>query len=409
MSETGTTTDVAAGPGPWIDPRLVVLACGMFAIGTDSFVIAGILPRIARDLSIDIGTAGQLITVYALSYALATPVAAALTSEMARQRVLRAGLCVFALGNLATALAPDIFFALAGRIASGIGAAIFAPAASATAVALTDPLRRGRALGMMMVGLSAATALGAPIGTALAEFFDWRVIIALIAILGAVVALRISWSVGDLALPRPAGLADRLRPLGSLRVFGALLATFLVLAGLYTVYSYISVVFRPATRGDGSALAVLLLLWGLGAIAGTAMAGWLTDTYGSRRVINVTLACLAVNIALIYLSSASFPASMMSVLIWGACAWAFTIPQQHRLTAIEPEHAQIMLGLYAMSVYLGAAASGVIGAVALRYFDAQSLPLIAAGLIVAGFLVSELTGYLRPEPPAPKAPESPVS
>ena len=91
----------------------------MFAIGTDSFVIAGILPRISQDLNVDVGMAGQLITAYALSYAIATPIAAALTSGLARERVLLAGLVVFALGNVATAFAPDIYSALLGRAISG--------------------------------------------------------------------------------------------------------------------------------------------------------------------------------------------------------------------------------------------------------------------------------------------------
>ena len=377
----------------------------MFAIGTDSFVIAGILPRISKDLNVDIGVAGQLITAYALSYAVATPIAAGLTSGLSRQRVLLAGLLIFVLGNLGTAFAPDIFSALMTRIASGIGAAIFAPAASATAVALIDSGRRGQALAYMMVGLSAATALGAPLGTALSEFFDWRTIIGLIACLGAIVALGVSALIGKIASPQKMRMRDRMRPLGNAQVIGILLATFLVLAGLYTVYSYISVVFRPATKGDGSALAVLLAIWGFGAVIGSVAAGRLTDKYGSRAIVNVTLACLTIDIALLHWTNASLGTSIVSVLIWGIFAWGFTVSQQHRLTSIRPEYSQIVLGLYATAVYSGAAASGIVGAIVLRSLDARSLPLVAAALIVAGFLVSEITAYLcKDEPSTPASP-----
>jgi MFS transporter, DHA1 family, inner membrane transport protein len=393
MNSIGTSTDAAADHNAWVDPRLVVLACGMFAIGTDSFVIAGILPRIAQDLDVGAGMAGQLITAYALSYALITPIAAALTSSLARHRVLLAGLLVFVLGNLATAFAPDIVWALLGRAISGFGAALFAPAASAAAVALTDPGRRGHALAYMMVGLSSATALGAPIGTALSEFFDWRTIIMLIACLGVLVAIGVAASVGKMAAPKRIAMRDRIKPLGDAQVTGALLATFLVLAGLYTVYSYISVVFHPATRGDGTALAMLLSIWGLGAVAGSLAAGRLTDTYGSRAIVNVTLICLVIDIAALHWTSTVFAASAISVLIWGLCGWGFAIPQQHRLTSVMPDHSQITLGFYATAVYLGAAASGVIGAAALRFLDASSLPLVGAALIVAGLVVSEMTGY----------------
>ena len=62
-----------------------------------------------------------------------------------------------------------------------------------------------------------------------------------------------------------------------------------------------------------------------------------------------------------------------------------------------PDYSQITLGFYATAVYLGAAASGVIGAVALRFLDAGSLPLVGAALIAAGLVVSEMTGYQSSE------------
>lgn len=395
MNTIGTSTNVVPGRDVRIDARLIILAFGMFAIGTDSFVIAGILPRISQDLNVDVGIAGQLITAYALSYAVVTPIAAGLTSGLPRERVLFAGLVIFVLGNLGTAFSSDIFSALMTRMVSGVGAAIFAPAASATAVELVDSRRRGQALAYMMVGLSAATALGAPLGTALSEFCDWRTIIVLIAGLGATVALGVCVSIRKIAPPKRIRMRERLSPLGDTQVIGALLATFLVLAGLYIVYSYISVVFRPVTKGDGSVLAMLLSIWGFGAIAGSVMAGRLTDKYGSRSIVNMTLACLTVDIALLYWTNAFLATSVVSVLIWGICAWGFTVSQQHRLTSIRPEYSQIVLGLYATAVYSGAAASGVIGAIVLRSLDARSLPLIGAAFIVAGFLVSEMTEHFR--------------
>lgn len=397
MNRVGANSDAVGGRTARADWRLAVLACGMFAIGTDSFVIAGILPRISQDLNVDVGMAGQLITSYALSYAIATPIAAVFTSSLSRERVLLTGLAVFVLGNLGTAFAPDIYSALLGRAVSGLGAALFAPAASATALALTDSRRRGHALGYMMVGLSSATALGAPLGTAFSEFLGWRVIIVLIACLGALVAFGVAALIGKIAAPEKMAMRDRIRPLGDAQVTGALIATFLVLAGLYTVYSYISVVFHPATKGEASILAMLLSIWGLGAIAGSAVAGRLTDTYGSRAIINITLVCLATDIAALYWTSAFIATSIVAVLIWGVCGWGFTIPQQHRLTSIWPDYSQVILGFYATAVYLGAAASGVIGALVLQSFDARSLPLVGAALIAAGFLVSEMTGYPRKE------------
>ena len=137
----------------------------MFAIGTDAFVIAPLLARIARDLDIGIAAAAQLITAYALAYALCSPFVATLTAHWRRERAVVTGLAVFAGANVAAAMAPGFAAVLAARAFAGLGAALFAPAASASAASLAAADRRGRALSIMMIGLSSATALGSPLGT----------------------------------------------------------------------------------------------------------------------------------------------------------------------------------------------------------------------------------------------------
>ncbi|MGW3926157.1 MFS transporter [Streptomyces sp. NPDC005093] len=92
---------------------LLVLTTALFAIGTDSFVIAGILPDAAHSLGVGVGTAGWLISAYALAYAVLGPVMAALTTRWPRRTLFLAGLGVFVVGNLLTALVPVFGVALA--------------------------------------------------------------------------------------------------------------------------------------------------------------------------------------------------------------------------------------------------------------------------------------------------------
>ncbi|WP_234814882.1 MFS transporter, partial [Noviherbaspirillum denitrificans] len=157
-----------------MDRRLLVLAAGMFAIGTDSFVIAGILPEVASSLRVSIGLAGQMVTVYALSYALLSPVIAATAAHWPRKRLLIVGLAVFIVGNLVTAIAPTIELVLASRLIAGLGAAMFSPTATATGASLVPPEKRASALAIVIAGLSSATALGSPMGTFIGGLGDWR-------------------------------------------------------------------------------------------------------------------------------------------------------------------------------------------------------------------------------------------
>src|SRR6201996_8415122 len=109
-----------------MDRRLLVLAIGMFALGTDSFVVAGVLPEVSRTFHITIGVAGQLTTAYAIAYALLAPLIAAVAAHIPRKRMLLSGLGIFVVANLITAVAPTFGLAIASRILAGLGAAMFA-------------------------------------------------------------------------------------------------------------------------------------------------------------------------------------------------------------------------------------------------------------------------------------------
>ena len=101
-----------------------MLALGTFAIGTDNYVVAGILPHVARSFDVSVAAAGQFVTIYSLSYAVLTPIMATLTAHRSRRRVLLGGLAVLVAGNLLTAMAATLHVALAGRAVAGLGAGV---------------------------------------------------------------------------------------------------------------------------------------------------------------------------------------------------------------------------------------------------------------------------------------------
>jgi len=269
---TSPSSKFASAAAP-AGPRLVLLAAGMFAIGTDAFVIAPLLTDIAGDLGVGIGAAAQLITAYALTYALLSPFVATLTAHWQRERAVVMGLAIFAAANAAAVLAPDFATVLAARACAGLGAALFAPAASASATSLAGAGRRGRALSIMMIGLSSATAFGSPLGTVIGTVVSWRAVFLLVAGFAAAVAIAILAFIRTGVEMDGASVGERLRPLREPGIVVTLLVTFLVLTGLYVVYTYISVIFDRATGNDGACMAILQSIWGFSGIIGATMAG----------------------------------------------------------------------------------------------------------------------------------------
>ena len=372
-----------------MDKRLLVLALGMFALGTDTFVVAGVLPQIARAFDVDIGIAGQLTTLYAIAYALLAPTVAALAANVPRKQLMLAGLAIFVLANLATALAPTFTVALVSRAFAGLGAAMYAPTATGTGAAIVAPDRRGQALAIIVAGLTAATALGSPMGTVIGGLGDWRWTMYFVSTLGMAAAVGIALLLKDLPLPAKVGLGARLAPLQDSRVGWTLLTTCLGLAGNFLVYIYFSVVFDRVLV-NAIVFGGLLVLWGSGGTVTNLVLSRVLDKVGSRRVVLAMLLVLIADMALIPWASGALWSSVLVVAVWGLAGWGIIGPQQYRLVNIGPAIAPILLGLNTAATYLGTTAAGIVGAVGIHLFGAHRLSYLAAVIFALGVAASEV-------------------
>lgn len=377
-----------------MDYRLLVLALGTFAIGTDAYVVAGILPEVARSFDVSTAAAGQFVTVYSLAYAILSPLMATATAHWPRRRTLLVGLIVFVVGNILTATQPTFELALISRAVAGLGAAMVTPTAGAVAAALVTPERRGAALAIVMAGLSAATALGAPIGTFVGSIGGWRSTIWLVVALGLLAAASMRLVLPIVPPSATVRLRERLELLGDVRVMATLATSALVVFGAFLIYTYLSAVFERATRGNGEYLAALLLIYGVTGTIGSLAAGRFIDRLGSRVVINIAIGGLALVFALMPWSSIHFATAAATLMVWSVCGWSFPVAQQHRLVSIAPALAPILLGLNASAMYLAIAASGAAGALAMRWLPPYDLPLISAALVICGVLGAELAHRL---------------
>jgi predicted MFS family arabinose efflux permease len=178
------------------------LALAAFAIGTEAFVIAGLLPTIAADLQISVAAAGQLVTAYALTYAVGSPILAVVLNNIDRRTVLMLALIWFIAGNLLAVVATGFPLLLASRMLMAIGAGLCMPTALGVSVAIASPERRGRAVALVTSGITVATVAGVPLGNLVGSLFGWRATFVMVALLGAVALTGLVFG-----LPR-AGRAD---------------------------------------------------------------------------------------------------------------------------------------------------------------------------------------------------------
>jgi predicted MFS family arabinose efflux permease len=365
--------------------RLLPLALATFAVGTDGFVIAGLLPSIGADLGVSTPAAGQLVTVFALTMAVSAPVVGALTSGLDRRSALLIALGVFVLGNAGTALGTTYETVMAARIVTAVGAGVISSAASGTAAALAPPERRGRALAFVMGGLTSATALGLPLGTLIGRA-DWHVTLWAVAGIGLLAAVGIAVGLPRVTLPA-ASLSDRLRPLAQGRVLALLAVTTLAFLGTYTLYTYIAPALRNATGGDATPLTLALLAWGVGTLAGNIAAGRLVDRFAAGHVLTGALGLATLTLALTPLATRTLASALVWAVFWGVST-GVVVPQQHRLVAFSPAAAPVLLGLNSSALYVGAALGGGLGGLAQQWFAVTPAGLgpVAAGVTALALL-----------------------
>jgi MFS transporter, DHA1 family, inner membrane transport protein len=157
-----------------MDKRLAWLAIGTFTISTVGFVFAGLLPAIAAETGVSVARAGYIVTAYALAYALGAPVLSAMFGASDRRRLLAASMLVFVAGNGIASASPYFALLVTAQIVMGASAGLFVATAQATAVALSEPEHRARAISIVIGGTTVAVAFGAPLGSLIAALWGWR-------------------------------------------------------------------------------------------------------------------------------------------------------------------------------------------------------------------------------------------
>ncbi|UTH75723.1 MFS transporter [Chromobacterium sp. IIBBL 290-4] len=376
---------------------LGLMAAGTFAIGTDAFIVAGVLTEIAAALRVGPAEAGQLISLFALSYMVFAPLSAWLLGNINRRRILQLALVLFIAGNLACAWADSYLQLALGRVLAALGAASFTPQAAAAAGTLVEEKRKGLAISIVYGGMTLAIALGIPFGTFLAHVIGWRDIFLGIAALGGVALLGLSWVLQDLPAPGKHSLRERLAPLRQRAVLSTLLITFFAVSSEHIVYSYVSVLLRDTRLGVEAILPLALLVFGVGAVIGNAVSGVLTDTLGSRLVLLVSIGIQTLSLFLLAFYAHS-PWWVLGIfLIWGVTGWMYLVPIQHRLLSLSKRFGALTVSLNSAVLYAGIAAGGMLGGLTLYSLSVTVLPWLALPLGLAALLLTAVCFRKEPE------------
>lgn len=365
---------------------LALLGLVNFVVGMGAFLVIGIMTPMAADLGVAKADAGLLLTIYAIVYAISSPLLVAITGKVERVHVLVAGMVVLAAGALASALAADFFFLLAARALMALGCGVASPVAAAIGVALVAPALRGRALALVFGGMTMSQVIGVPAGAWLGYSFGWRLAFEVVVVLGLGTAVAL-WSVIPRGLPgHPGGISSLVTTLAKARLVAAVAFTPFFIGGIYAIFTFIAPFLeaRFALGRDGVTTALIIL--GVAAVVGSALGGRLTDRIGATKTLVILCLVQIVLMPFITLWHSSLAVMIALMAAWSAFAWAFMVAQQARLATLDPARVSVLFALNAAAVYVGASAGSAAGTFALGRFGFDALGPTGATMIVVALV-----------------------
>jgi DHA1 family inner membrane transport protein len=366
---------------------LLALAMGGFAIGTTEFMAMGLLPQIADGVDVPIPTAGHLISAYAVGVVVGAPVLAFLGARLPRRGVLLALMAAYAVGNALSAVAGSYGLLLLARFLCGVPHGAYFGVASLVASKLAPRGREGRAVAMVMIGLSVANVVGVPAVTWMGQHLGWRsafwAAAALAVLTGALVTSFVPASRGDTEATGRRELTLFAEP----QAWLTLLAGAIGFGGMFALYSYIAEVVTKVGELPEGAVPVFLLAFGLGMVAGTYVAGPLADWSVFRSLLGSSLAMALILLLFAGLAPAGWWA-LVPAFLTSVAASVLVVNLQLRLMSVAGDAQTLGAAMNHSSLNIGNALGAWLGGLVIAAGWGYRAPaLVGVVLALAGLAV----------------------
>lgn len=307
--------------------RTTTFIFSIFIVGMVEMMVAGIMNLMSNDLNVSEAVVGQLVTLYAITFAIAGPILVKLTNKFNARPLLLITLFVFIIGNLIIAVAPNFSILVIGRILSSAAASLIVVKTLALTALLTSPQNRGKMIGIVYSGFSGANVLGVPIGTIIGDCIGWRFtfvfIVAISVIVGILMYIYIPVSKESKATTQTASSNNQTqsRVLRPLEIVKYLCITFLLLVANSVTFIYIN----PLMLSNGHTLSfvsIVLLINGIAGVMGTSMGGFLSDKLTSKYWLTIAT---IIFIAMMLVLNLVLPGTMLlllTIFIWNVMQWS---------------------------------------------------------------------------------------
>ncbi|AFJ48222.1 MFS transporter [Shimwellia blattae] len=378
---------------------LLALTISAFAIGTTEFVIVGLVPAIAQQLSVSLPSAGLLVSIYALGVAIGAPVLTALTGRLPRKQLLIGLMVLFTIGNLIAWQAPGYNTLIIARLLTGLAHGVFFSIGSTIATSLVPKEKGATAIAIMFGGLTVALVTGVPLGTFIGQHFGWRETFLVVSLIGVIALISsIILVPSDIPTREPASLRSQLQVITHPRLLLIYAVTALGYGGVFTAFTFLTPMMQDLAGFSASDVSIILLGYGVSVAIGNIWGGKLADKHGAASALKFIFAVLSALLLVFQFTVSHHYAALVTVLVMGIFAFGNVPGLQvyvvQKAAEYTPDAVDVASGLNIAAFNIGIALGSIIGGQTVATLGLAQTPWIGAVIVALALVLIIWSGRL---------------
>ncbi|WP_144509755.1 MFS transporter [Bacillus sp. FJAT-22090] len=354
---------------------ILILTVGAFGIINTEMGVIGILPYIADHFHISVSKAGLLVSLFALTVAVAGPTMPLLFSGINRKKAMLFVLGIFVLGNIVSIFTSNFTIAIIARVIPAILQPIYFTAAFTIAADSVRKEEAPKAVSKVFIGVSAGMVLGVPIASFLASTVSIQISMTFFAVVNAFVLIATLVFFPSMPVKERLSYGAQLSVLTKRITWLSIFAVILLNSAIFGVYSFLAEYLKTVTNMSGKSISLMLVVFGGANIIGNIVAGKLLTKNVIKTVVSFPFALGAVYIILLFIGQFTIPMAVMT-LGWGILAGIGANINQYWITSAAPEAPDFANGLFLSSVNLGTTIGTAVGGLFISQFGTQYVVLV---------------------------------
>lgn len=364
------------------------LLLGNFVIGTGVLAPAGLINELSAAFAVEVATVGSLIAYGAAVLCIEAPLLAFVTGRIDRRALLTGALVLYTAGHFASAFVPSFSALLIVRLVMIGAAAVFTPQAASALGLFIAPERRAGAVAFIFLGWSLASAVGIPLVSFLGAVAGWSFVYLMLALSSAVASAAVLMTLPRGLYAPPLSLGAWKKVLSRGPILLLLVVSCLFVAGQFIEYPFVAAKLKNSLGAGPQQIAILLAVYGLSGVVGSAIAARVIDRYGASATASFAIGIVIAGIGIWAMSGTSLALATLGLVVWGCSGGPAISGQQGRFIAADPAVASASVALNTSVLYAGQAIGTAIGGGLIAGNHAGWAGLASVGLVVAALLAS---------------------